>query len=92
MNKARRTELTQLKYEKRIRRWVASLSMYICQDGSSIQNPKAVDVIRDRGQLLYKAQSTPCSCWMCSGYYKYNRNDKRNEDRRLLNEYYEDLE
>lgn len=92
MNKARRTELTQLKYEKRIKRWVASVSTYICRDGSVIKDPKAVDVIQDQGQLGFKSQATLCSCWMCSGYYKYNRNDKREEDRRLLNEYYKDFE
>ena len=92
MNKSRRIELTQLKYEKRIRRWVASLSTYLCRDGSEIKKPKAVDVIKDKGQLAFKSQATICSCWMCSGYLKYNRNDKKQEDSRLLNEYYEDLE
>ena len=92
MNKQRRNELTQLKYEKRVKRWVASLGIYICRDGNRIRNPKASDVIRDKGQLGFKSHATLCSCWCCSGYKKYSRNDKKEEDRRLLDEYYKDLE
>ncbi len=73
MNKGRRNEITFLKYKKRIQYFTYGTDEYITRDGTSILNPKVADVIKDRGQLCYKTQSVSCSCWECSGYYKYNR-------------------
>ena len=87
MDKKRRNELTQLKYKKRIRIFVANIDIYICRDGRQIRNPRTIDIIKDGGQRVYKSTSTPCSCYMCSGEYKYRRHDKKKEDRRLLQEH-----
>jgi len=85
-NKARRREVTFLKYKKRIKRWVSNCSYYIKQDGEKIYRPKAIDIIKDRGQLVYKSTSTPCSCSMCA-YYKYDRKEFRKETKRLIKEW-----
>lgn len=84
MNKGRRQELKQLKYLKRIKRFVAGNHCYVNREGNYIYQPKAVDVVKDRGQLIYKTTSTPCSCWMCSGYYKYKRTEFKKQTRLLI--------
>lgn len=84
MNKQRRNELTQLKYKKRIRRFVLSCHLYVNRDGEYIYEPKTCDVINDLGQLVYKTSSTPCSCFMCSGYYKYKRHEQKVIERKLI--------
>ena len=91
MNKKRRLELTFLKYKKRIERWVhTNCGTYRNRDGVEIQHPKTVDVIKDRGQLVYKTTSVPCSCYSCSGYYKYRRKDFKKETLRILKEEFEE--
>lgn len=90
MNKHRRQELKQLKYIKRIKKDVGGYGVYITRDGEYIYNFKAQDIINDKGKLFYKTTSTPCSCWMCSGEYKYKRHKHKEETRRLIKEeYYE---
>lgn len=85
MNKGRRNELTLLKYKKRLRRFVQNTNLYIGQSGE-YNHPKTCQLFEDREQLIYKTTSTPCSCYMCSGYYKYKRHEKKREDRRLIQE------
>ena len=84
MNKQIRKEHMMRKYKKRIQRYVIGLDIYFCQDGREITNPKAIDIIKDNGQLKYKTMATVCSCFMCSGYYKYKRNLKKVEDYKLI--------
>jgi hypothetical protein len=86
MNKQRRNEITYLKYKKRIKRWVSNCSIYHDRNNNIIYNPKTIDVLKDRGQLVYKTQAVPCSCWMCSKYWKYKRHLKKQEDRKLIQE------
>ncbi len=86
MNKGRRNELTFLKYKKRIKRFAQSACLYVDRDGNYIYDPKTIDIINDKGQLIYKTSATPCSCWMCSGYYKYNRIEFKKEAQRLIDE------
>lgn len=90
MDKQRRNELTRLKYKRRISIWVAKLDAYIARNGERIYKPRTIDVIKDNAQYKYKHTGTLCSCYGCSGAYKYNRNKKKTEDRRLLAEYFED--
>lgn len=86
MNKQRRNELTQLKYKKRIQRFAATCNLYVSSQGEYIYNPKTVDIISDGGQHMYKTTSTPCSCWSCSGAYKYKRHEQKREERKLIEE------
>jgi hypothetical protein len=86
MNKKRRNEITYLKYKKRIKKFVAGCRTYVDKNGKCIYNPKAIDIIKDRGQLIYKTSATPCSCWCCSGEYKYKRHLKKREDYKLIRE------
>lgn len=86
MNKKRRQELTELKYKKRIRRFIASCTLYVNRNGEYIYSPKTQDVIDDRGQLVYKTSATPCSCFMCSGAYKYKRYEQKVIDKKLIQE------
>ena len=92
MHKGRRNELTFLKYKKRIRRFAATADIYVDREGNYIYSPKTVDVLRDKGQLGYKTTSVPCSCWMCSGEYKYKRHLQKLENRKLINEFFEDFD
>lgn len=88
MNKKRRQELNQLKFIKRLKQAVASCHIYVNREGEYVRNPIVQDVLDDNGMLYYKTTSTPCSCWMCSGEYKYKRHEQKKETRRLINEYY----
>lgn len=85
MNKKIRQDLKQLKYQQRIKRFVLGLDTYITRDGERIHQPKAADVIADKGQLNYMTTSTPCSCWMCA-YNKYRRHEQKIENRKMLEE------
>ncbi len=86
MNKKVRQERKQLKYEKRIRRFVASVTLYVNREGEYIYYPTTQYIMRDNGQLAYKTCSTPCSCWGCSGEYKYKRHEQKKIEMRLIQE------
>jgi hypothetical protein len=86
MDKQRRNELTYLKYKKRIQKFAATCSLYVNRDGVYIYQPKTIDIINDKGQLIYKTSATPCSCWMCSKEMKYKRHEQKREDQRLIQE------
>lgn len=86
MNKRRRQELKQLKYIKRIKLYIQGIDIYFSREDETFYKPKVVDVVADNAQYAYKTTSTPCSCWMCSGYYKYRRHLKKIEDRKLIQE------
>ena len=90
MDKKQRRDKEFYKYKKRISKWVSNRKIYFTRDGRKIYNPKTVDILEDRGQLCYKTTSTPCSCYCCSDIYKYQRHEKKQEDRRLLEEFYGD--
>lgn len=90
MDKKRRNDLTYFRYKKRVKNWIKNLSVYINREGEHIRNPKVADVLKDNGQCKLRNTSTLCSCYDCSGYYKYRRNEKKLEDRRLLREFYEE--
>ena len=87
MNKGRRNELTLLHYKKRLRRFANSYGNYQYVGRNLKKNhPKTCELFDAREQLVYKTASTPCSCYMCSGYWKYRRCEKKREDVRLINE------
>ena len=86
-NKGRRQELTRLKYLKRVKRYVESCSLWVLSDGEYLYNPKAVDIINDKALLEFKSSSVLCSCWGCSGEYKYKRHEFKKETQRLVDEY-----
>ena len=83
MNKKRRQELKQLKFKNRIKRFVANGSYYY-SGRERIDSPTVQDVINNGDCLYYKTTSTPCSCWMCSGYYKYKRHEEKIVVRKLI--------
>jgi hypothetical protein len=89
MNKKRRNDLAWYKYRNRVERWVANLTIYISRDGEYVYHPKALDVMRDGGQRKLKHTSTLCSCYCCSGYYKYRRHEVKVETQKLLKEFFE---
>lgn len=102
MNKQIRRYREYLKYKNRIERFVANgsyvfvkseetkgLRTYRSGDFIRIDKPTVNDIMEDGGWKYYKHTSTPCSCWMCSGYYKYKRHEQKIENRRLIEEYYE---
>ncbi len=84
-NKGRRQELTQLKYIKRIKRFVSNLDYYFTRTGEQIYKPTTKDVTDDNGQFVYKSTSTPCSCWGCA-YLKYHRHEQKIIDRKIIQE------
>lgn len=91
INKKRRQELKQLKFINRIKRFVANGRYYFTSDSVRIDSPTVQDVIDDGGYMCYKTTSTPCSCWMCSGYYKYRRHEEKVIERKLIQEGIEDF-
>jgi len=86
MNKGRRNELTQLKYLKRVKRYVSSCSLWVLSSGEYLYDPKTIDIIKDKALLGFKSSSVLCSCWSCSGSDKYRRHEKKMEDRKLITE------
>lgn len=86
MNKGRRNELTQLKYKKRIKRWTANCGIFVDQDGQYNYNPSSDYFIKNNLYTEFKNSSVLCSCWMCSGEWKYKRHLKKQEDMRLIQE------
>ena len=91
-NKKQRRDYTFFKYKKRIAIWSCKLKIYKCRDGSEIYNPKVIDILEDNGQYKFKHTNTICSCYGCSGYYKYRRHEKKIEYRKLIKEYQEEIE
>ena len=90
MNKQVRKEHTWRRYKKRLQTWVACLTLYVTRDGDYFYHPTVEDVIKDGGQVKRKHAATLCSCYMCSGHYKYRRHEKKQEDQRLVKEYFEE--
>lgn len=68
MNKARRQELKNLKYKKRLKR------IGKC-NAKTLANPKG----ERYNYTGYKNSSKPCSCPVCSPY-KYNRAKQKRKD------------
>lgn len=62
--------------------------VYITKDGEYRYDLKLVDYLNERAQYKLKHTCTLCSCYGCSGYYKYRRHEKKQEDRRLLEEFF----
>jgi hypothetical protein len=90
MNKKRRQELKQLKFINRIKRFIANGKYYFTKDRERIDSPTVQDIINDGGFLCYKTTSTPCSCYTCSGEYKYRRHEHKIIERKLVQEGLED--
>lgn len=86
MNKKVRHELKMLKYRKRLKYWASIWRTHTTQDGDEIINPTVNDLVNDKAYLHLKTQATMCSCYMCSKYYKYRRNEFRVETQRILRE------
>lgn len=83
--------MTYFKYVKRLKKWMNSGRVFVKRDGEYCFDLKFIDFYNDRAQYKLRNTSTLCSCYGCSGYYKYRRHDKKTEDRRLLEEYYGEL-
>lgn len=94
MNKGRRNELAWLKYKKRVSRWNSNAHIYVTREGEYIYSPRTIDVINDHAQYKFKHTAVVCSCWVCSGEYKYKRHQQKREDEKLiaeaLNNYYQE--
>ena len=73
MNKQIRKDKEFYKYKKRLHRLVPYLFRYRDKDGEIVNNPTTDQLLKEHAFHDLKNTSTPCSCWMCSGYYKYNR-------------------
>ena len=86
MNKKIRQERKRLKFINRLKRFVANGGYYFTNEWVCIDSPTVQDVINDGGYMCYKTTSTPCSCWMCSGYYKYRRHEQKVIEIRLIQE------
>ncbi len=85
MNKKRRNELTLLKYKKRLKnKFEARYYNLIDKEGNEIKYPSVHEMFINREQFKLKHTSTLCSCEGCSGYYKYKRHKKKQEDRKLI--------
>lgn len=88
MDKNQRKRKEFFKYKKRLSNWLNSITYYF--DGDEITNPKLIDLLKDNIQYKLKHTTTLCSCYCCSGYYKYRRHEKKREDQKLIKEYFED--
>lgn len=88
MNKGRRQELAQLKYIKRVKRYIAGSRIWILSSGETIHNPNVEDMYNAKEFLEFKSSSVLCSCWGCSGEYKYKRHEFKRETQRLVDEYF----
>lgn len=91
MDKKQRRDKTFRLYKKRLKKWMSSGRVYINRDGEYHFDLKLIDYLNERAQYKLKHTATLCSCYSCSGYYKYRRNDKKQEDVRLVEEYKEGI-
>lgn len=94
MNKKIRRDREYLKYKNRIERFVANGSYIFLFEapgrlGDRIDTPTVKQVMDSKQWLYYKTTSTPCSCYCCSGHYKYRRHEVKVETRKLIKEFYE---
>lgn len=87
-NKGRRQELTQLKYKKRLKQFTAGAKSWHTGDGKEINNPTIADLVAEHVLTILKSSSVACSCWSCSGAYKYKRYEFKKETQKLVDEYY----
>lgn len=86
-NKGRRQELTLLKYKKRLKQFTAGYKSWV-GDGFEINNPTIADLVAEHVLTILKSSSVACSCWSCSGAYKYKRHEFKRETQKLVDEYY----
>jgi len=91
MDKKQRRDKEFYLYKKRLKNWAGNLSAVIDREGELRYDMKLIDLLNERVQYKLKHTSTLCSCYGCSGYYKYRRYEKKMEDRKLLEEYNEDI-
>lgn len=66
---------------------MSNLTTIINKDGEEIINPKLIDLLNQNVQYQFKQTNVRCSCSMCA-YDKYKRHEKKAEDQRLLEDYY----
>jgi hypothetical protein len=91
MNKQRRNELTKLKYKKRLKRWISCGGLYHL-NGEWVDKPNVTEAMRENVLTAFKSSATLCSCFMCSGFYKYQRHVKKQEDRKAITEALNDVD
>ena len=91
MDKKQRRDKEFYVYKKRLRKWMSSGRIFINREEDYCFDLKWIEFYKDRAQYKLRHTATLCSCYGCSGYYKYRRYEEKIEFRRLLKEYYEEL-
>jgi hypothetical protein len=83
MDKGFRNYLKRKYYIRRLKR-----NSYWLPYGNSIFDDPHTwkDLYDDRRFTRLRTCATLCSCYMCSGYYKYQRKDYKRETERILKE------
>ena len=74
------------KYKKRLKKWLPVTYWRLEEKRKTWK-----DLEKESWSKFLKHTSTPCSCYMCEGN-RYDRNKKRQEDDRLINEQLDYLE
>lgn len=85
-DRAKRRHESFKKYKKRLKKW---MTMF---EGNQINRPESwTDLKEKEWSKFLKNTPTPCSCAACVGE-SYDRNKKRKEDNRTINEQLEYLD
>lgn len=82
MDKGFRNYLKRKYYIRRLKRnsyWLGHCFMDVSKSWKDMYDN------RDYTKLMTCA--TTCSCYMCSGYYKYNRTEYKHETERIIREW-----
>lgn len=87
MDKKQRVLMKKRHFIKRVKRILARIDLVITDEGvKRTSNVNWKDFINGRDFVKYRTTSTPCSCYMCSGYKKYKREKYKNEFLNILKE------
>ena len=88
MDKRLRVLMKQRHFIKRIKRVFNTVDVIVTEDKKLVDINSLIwkDFMNSRAFNCYRTTSTPCSCYMCSGWKKYKRNNFKKETNRILKE------
>lgn len=87
MDKRQRVLMKQRHFIKRLKRVLSRIDVVATKERiRRVTNTNWRDFMNSRDFNCYRTTSTPCSCYMCSGYNKYKREKFKKDTFVLLKE------
>lgn len=91
MDKQQRNDLVFKYYRRRLKNWMKHLTIVLDNNGEELSNPTLTDLMEIKAQYKLKNSGKLCSCYCCSGYFKYRRHEQKVINRNLIEEFYEEF-